>query len=47
MYKIIDKHTGLQIGKDYQNRVKANKRADKLDNAYGTYRYLVKFKEVK
>lgn len=47
MYKIIDKHSGTQIGKDYKNRIKANKRADFLDNVYGTYRFIVKLKEVK
>ena len=42
MYKIIDKHTGLQIGKDYKKRVAAHKMADKLDNVYGAYKYIVK-----
>ncbi len=42
--KIIDLHTGQQIGKDYtyKNRNRARRRADKLDLEYGAYRYAVR-----
>jgi len=42
IYKIIDTKTGLQIGKDYSSRSRANRRVDKLDNEYGGYRYSVR-----
>jgi len=41
-YKIIDKQTGQQVGKDYTSRRRASNRVDKLDNAYGAYRYSVR-----
>lgn len=43
-YRIIDGHTGKQVGKDYTyaNRNRARSRADKLDNDYGSYRYHVR-----
>ena len=41
MYAIIDRQTGLQVGKPYKDRIRASRRADKLDNAYGAYRYYV------
>lgn len=40
-YKVIDRHNGKQVGKDYACRIKASRRVDKLDNAYGAYRYTV------
>lgn len=40
-YKIIDRQTGKQVGKDYSCRRKASTRVDKLDNEYGGYRYKV------
>lgn len=42
MYVIIDRHTGLQVGKTYQSRARASRRVDALDNAYGAYRYVVR-----
>lgn len=42
MYIIIDRQTGLQVGKAYQSRVAASRRVDVLDNAYGAYRYAVR-----
>ena len=42
MYQIIDHQTGATIGKPYKNRTTARNKADKLDNAYGAYRYYVK-----
>ena len=44
IYKIIDKNTNLQVGKDYayNQRNRARARADKLDLAYGAYRYIIK-----
>lgn len=41
-YKIIDKQTGNQVGGIYQTRRRASARADRLDNQYGAYRYIVK-----
>lgn len=41
MYRIIDNQTGLQVGKDYTNRSRAIRRADKLDMQYGAIRYIV------
>jgi len=40
-YRIIDRQTGRQIGKEYsvKNRKRARTRVDKLDNEYGGYRY--------
>jgi hypothetical protein len=43
MYKIIDRQTGLQVGKDYTSRSRAANRVDALDNAYGACRYYVSF----
>lgn len=42
MYIIVDKHTGHQVGKEYTSRSRASHRVDKLDNAYGAYRYSVR-----
>ena len=41
-FQIIDKHTGEQVGKNYQGKNahnRARNRVDKLDNEYGAYRY--------
>lgn len=42
LYVIIDRQTGLQVGQPYKSRSRASRRVDKLDNAYGAYRYYVK-----
>lgn len=42
MYEIVDKKTGLVVGKPYSSRQRARTRADKLDNEYGAYRYYVR-----
>lgn len=42
MYKVIDRQTGLQVGKDYTSKARARSRADKLDLEYGAYRYSVR-----
>lgn len=44
LYKIIDCHTQIQQGKDYKEKSKnrAMARAEKLNLAYGGYRYRVK-----
>lgn len=42
MFQIIDKQTGLVVGKPYSSRSRARARADKLDNEYGAYRYYVR-----
>lgn len=41
-YVIIDRHTMQQVGKRYSNRSRARARVNKLDNAYGAYRYSVR-----
>ena len=46
IYQIIDRKTGGRIGKNYLDRAGALRRADKLDNAYGAYRYAVVRKEL-
>ena len=40
-YRVVDGQTGEQVGKTYSyaNRSRARAQADKLDNAYGAYRY--------
>jgi hypothetical protein len=43
-YAVIDGRTGQQVGGDYTSRDRARNRADKLDNAYGGYRYSVAVK---
>lgn len=42
MFLIIDRQTGNQVGKPYNNKARARSRADKLDNEYGGYRFTVK-----
>lgn len=41
-YSVIDRHTGLPVGKPYLTRKGACRRVDVLDNRYGAYRYYVK-----
>jgi hypothetical protein len=41
MYQVIDNQTKAVVG-IYKSRNRANNKADRLDNAYGAYRYLVK-----
>lgn len=41
-YVVIDRQTGQQVGKQYNSRVRASRRVDALDNAYGAYRYYVR-----
>ena len=41
-YMVIDRHTGQQVGGTYKSRVRASRRVDQLDNAYGAYRYAVR-----
>ena len=41
-YVVIDRHTQQQVGGRYQSRSRARARVDKLDNAYGAYRYSVR-----
>lgn len=44
-YVIIDTHTQQQIGSTYASRIRAQRRADALDLAYGAVRYFVRMKE--
>ena len=39
MYNIIDRHTGMIIGKPVKSLRAALRKVDRLDNAYGAYRY--------
>ncbi len=41
LYQVIDRKTGAVCGQ-YSTRVAASRRVDKLDNAYGGYRYCVR-----
>lgn len=41
VYLVIDTRTDAVVGR-YKNRNRARNRADKLDNAYGAYRYTVR-----
>lgn len=41
MYQVIDRQT-QEVKGTYKNRSTARNKADKLDNAYGAYRYCVK-----
>ena len=40
-YVVVDGRTGEVVSKPYKSRSRASARADKLDNAYGAYRYRV------
>lgn len=40
-YKVVDVKTGAIMG-TYSSRKRAQTKADKLDNAYGAYRYSVR-----
>lgn len=42
LYIVIDRHTGLQVGCAHKTRVSASRKVDRLDNAYGAYRYSVR-----
>lgn len=42
MFIIIDRQTGLQVGKPYKSKQRVRARRDKLDLIYGAYRYVVK-----
>lgn len=46
MFVIIDRHTGQQVGKPCSTKAGARRAADRLDLAYGAYRYSVKSLEV-
>jgi len=41
IYKVIDTHTGAVMG-TYTSRIRATRRADALDNAYGAIRFAVR-----
>lgn len=45
-YQVVDLHTGLNVGKPHATRNSASNKVDRLDNAYGGYRYTVKAVEV-
>lgn len=42
-YRVIDRHTGQQVGRDYpaSSGPAARRRADRLDLNYGACRYVV------
>ncbi len=44
MFHVIDRHTNKKHC-SYQSRTRANNKADKLDNEYGAYRYIVRSDE--
>lgn len=41
-YQVYDRHTGLNVGKPLATRAAASRKVDRLDNAYGAYRYGVR-----
>ena len=43
LYRIIDRQTGKQVGKDHTSGKRARTRRDALDTAYGACRYTVQF----
>jgi hypothetical protein len=43
-YQIIDTHTNRVVGV-YTNRIRAYRKADRLDSEYGAIRYAVKVEE--
>jgi hypothetical protein len=42
MYAIIDTQTGAQVGTLYKSRIRAARRRDALDLAYGAVRYALR-----
>lgn len=42
MFIVYDRQTRKTVGKPYQDRNRARRRADRLDNEYGAYRYGVR-----
>lgn len=46
MWVVIDRHTKQQVGKPYTTAQGARRAVDRLDNAYGAYRYTAKSQEV-
>ena len=41
MYQVIDRQTQVVVS-THKTRVQASRKVDRLDNAYGAYRYFVK-----
>lgn len=41
IFVVIDRHTGLQVAGPFATRRRARAAADRLDLAYGAYRYTV------
>lgn len=41
MYQVVDLKDGRKVVGEYKSRKRASNRVDKLDNAYGAYRYQV------
>ena len=42
-FQIYDKDTQLPVSRPLASRTAANRRCDKLNNAYGRYRYTVRY----
>lgn len=42
IFQVYDRHTGLNLGKPLGTRKAAHTKVDRLDNAYGAYRYGVR-----
>ena len=45
-YQVVDNKTGRSVGKPHVSRQSARRKADKLDNEYGAYRYGVRMVEI-
>lgn len=41
-YQVYDRHTDLNVGTPLATRAAASRKVDRLDNAYGAYRYGVR-----
>lgn len=41
LFAVVDRHTGNQMGQPCKSRTAASRKVDRLDAAYGAYRYYV------
>lgn len=41
LFVVIDRQSGKQVGQPCKTRIAASRKVDRLDNAYGAYRYYV------
>lgn len=41
LFAVVDRQSGQQVGQPCKSRVAASRKVDRLDTAYGAYRYYV------